>query len=464
MAEVRSAEGVRFETHVPVLIVGAGACGLVAALKATDGGAEVLVLERDAALGGSTAMSSGFVPAGGTRFQREQGIEDDPDRFAEDIQRKAKGRALPALVEAATRAIGPALEWLDERHGIGWRVLDDFLYPGHSRARMHAVEERSGAGLMTRLQNAAEAAGIPVATEAAAQVLYREGDRIVGVGVTRRGAGEERIGCDALILASSGFAGNPALVAAHVAEMADAPVYAHPGNRGEALIWGQTLGAGTDCLGACQGHGSLAHPHGILVTWALMMEGGIQVNAAGERFANEHDGYSEQSVRVLGQEGGIAWCVFGDGLLDLARRFPDFRALEAAGAMKSGKDAAALAEATGLPAGALAETLVEVASIRAGEEADPFERDFTGGQALEAPLHAVKVTGALFHTQGGLLIDGSARVLRGGGAPFPNLLAGGGAACGVSGPDLDGYLSGNGLLTAIAYGALAGESAASQTT
>jgi hypothetical protein len=51
---------------------------------------------------------------------------------------------------------------------------------------------------------------------------------------------------------------------------------------------------------------------------------------------------------------------------------------------------------------------------------------------LEPPYAAVRVTGALFHTQGGLLVDGHARVLRGG-EPVPGLYAAGGAAAGISG-------------------------------
>jgi fumarate reductase flavoprotein subunit len=68
----------------------------------------------------------------------------------------------------------------------------------------------------------------------------------------------------------------------------------------------------------------------------------------------------------------------------------------------------------------------------------------------------VRVTGALFHTQGGLAVDGQARVLRPDGRALPNLYAAGGAACGVSGSRASGYLSGNGLLTAVALGRLAG--------
>ena len=72
----------------------------------------------------------------------------------------------------------------------------------------------------------------------------------------------------------------------------------------------------------------------------------------------------------------------------------------------------------------------------------------------------VKVTGALFHTQGGLAIDGVGRVRRKDGTLLPNLFAAGGAAAGVSGSSAAGYLSGNGLLTATVLGRLAGQAAA----
>ena len=80
-------------------------------------------------------------------------------------------------------------------------------------------------------------------------------------------------------------------------------------------------------------------------------------------------------------------------------------------------------------------------------------------RALTVPFYAVKVTGALFHTQGGLDIDARCRVLREDGTPLPNLLAAGGAARGVSGNAVWGYLSGNGLLSAVAGGYIAAQTA-----
>ena len=121
-----------------------------------------------------------------------------------------------------------------------------------------------------------------------------------------------------------------------------------------------------------------------------------------------------------------------------------------------------MAEAISVPRDALRETFEYVVSCHKGLARDLFGRDFTTKSELEPPFCAVRVTGALFHTQGGLMIDDRARVLRPDGSPLPNLFAGGGAACGVSGPDISGYLSGNGLLTAMAFGAVAGEAAAMQ--
>jgi fumarate reductase flavoprotein subunit len=108
----------------------------------------------------------------------------------------------------------------------------------------------------------------------------------------------------------------------------------------------------------------------------------------------------------------------------------------------------------------LAASFAAVEAMKRGETHDPFGRDLRGAPPLRPPYRAARVTGALFHTQGGLVIDREARVLREDGTPLPNLFAAGGAACGLSGSTAAGYLSGNGLLTATVLGRIAGCSAA----
>ena len=125
----------------------------------------------------------------------------------------------------------------------------------------------------------------------------------------------------------------------------------------------------------------------------------------------------------------------------------------------AGQGAGELAAETDLPVKALSATIEYTAECADGNRTDAFGRDFTGKPALDDALCAVRVTGALFHTQGGLQIDGQARVLRPDGHVIGGLFAGGGSARGVSGARVSGYLSGNGLLTAIALGYLAGQAA-----
>lgn len=450
-----------FAASVDVIVVGAGAAGLIAALAAREGGAEVLALERDAVPQGSTALSSGFVPAAGTKAQKRAGVPDTPDLFIRDLQGKAKGLAEPRLVRALAEAAGPAIDWLTDAHEVPFELVDGFLYPGHSVLRMHGTPRRTGAELMDYLRRAAEHAGIEIVTQAHVHGVHAAADRrVTGVRVDRPDGTSESLGCQALVLACSGFGGNAEMVKRYIPEMADALFLGHAGNTGDAVAWGTALGAGLRDMTAYQGHGSVATPHNILITWALMMEGGFQVNSAGRRFSNEHQGYSEQSVAVLAQPGGVAWNIYDERLHTLGTGFEDYRQAMQAGAIKAGRSIEALATELGLPVDMLATTLGEVTELVTRGATDQFGRRFFGTAPLAAPFYGVKVTGALFHTQGGLLVDEQARVLSERGAPLPNLFAAGGAACGVSGPAVWGYLSGNGLLAAVGFGRLAGQAAA----
>ena len=77
---------------MPVLIVGAGACGTIAALAANERGAEALILERDAKPTGNTSLSGGQIPAAGTRLQRAAGLLDDtPELLYQDLLAKSHG-------------------------------------------------------------------------------------------------------------------------------------------------------------------------------------------------------------------------------------------------------------------------------------------------------------------------------------------------------------------------------------
>ncbi len=446
------------------VIVGSGACGLTAALMLKDLGVEALVLERDAAASGSTALSSGFVPAAQTLAQKRAGIKDSIEAFAADVQSKAHGSAAPHLVNAYCFAVPKAIDALELNHGVEWHVLDQFLYPGHSQYRMHAVNEKTGEGLMNALLKAAERAELTLLNQAHVLELVLDSQgNIVAVGFSRPDQSMEYVKTQALILACNGFGANEELIREHLPAIANAFYAGHHGNDGAAVIWSKGLGAALMDMGAYQGHGSWAMGPGSLITWAIMMQGGVQINAKGERFHNETQGYSEAAVEVLSQPGSQAWAVIDAELLDLAMGFPDFVQAQKLGAVKRCEDIEQLAKLIACDVEVLSKTL----NWPIHDEALAIDQPLQDGKLaharvfkrrLKPPYFAIHVTGALFHTQGGLSIDEHCRVLNSSGQAFKNLWAAGGAARGVSGNAVWGYLSGNGLLSALAGGFLAAQS------
>jgi fumarate reductase flavoprotein subunit len=230
---VLPAEGVAFAAEAPVVIIGAGAAGLTAALAARAAGLDALVLERDPEPRDSTALSAGLIPAAGTRWQRAAGVEDSAPAFAADIMAKAQGASDAALVETVSGAAGPALEWLADSHGLPIGLVDDFRYPGHSVLRMHGLPSRSGAELMDRLREAAVGAGAALVCDAQAMALlvHRNGN-VAGVLVRRPDGSEEHLACRALVRACGGYGGDTMLVSRHVPEMAGALFSAMPAIKG----------------------------------------------------------------------------------------------------------------------------------------------------------------------------------------------------------------------------------------
>ena len=119
---------------------------------------------------------------------------------------------------------------------------------------MHGLTSRTGPELINRLRAAAEANDITIMTCSKAEQLFADADgRIRGIRLLRGDNSGETIGCDALVLACNGYGGNPAMVRELIPEMADALYFGHPGNRGDAVIWGKALGAQLSHLGAYQG-------------------------------------------------------------------------------------------------------------------------------------------------------------------------------------------------------------------
>jgi fumarate reductase flavoprotein subunit len=158
-----------------------------------------------------------------------------------------------------------------------------------------------------------------------------------------------------------------------------------------------------------------------------------------------------------------AWLVYTQASHDAAlEHSPDYRACHEAKAPRFASDTESLLQLTSIDSAGWENTLLELHRCTESNQPDRFGRVFDHGATLSGPVYAIRVTGALFHTQGGLCVNDEARVLAQDGTPFPNLFAGGGSARSVSGPADRGYLPAMGLCTAVTYGRLAGQHAAHQ--
>jgi fumarate reductase flavoprotein subunit len=452
-------------TDVDLLVAGAGG-GLAGALRAAQLGLTVAVAEANEHYlrSSNTAMSTAMIPGAGSRYQRAAGIEDSPQRFLADIERKTGGTAEPAVAHALAQVSAELVEWLADHAGLPVELPTDFTYPGHSAQRVHTIPGRHGSRLLRHLSGAAlrhpridlllpcRLSGLrpgPENNGLTAVLEYPDGT-------------QEDVAARAVLLATSGYGADPALVREHMPEIAAAAYHGSEYATGDALRIGTRLGARTACLDAYQGHAGLSAAARTLVTWTTIMHGGILVNDRGHRFGDETSGYSEYAAVLATQPGEAGWIVFDERIHQLSLAFTDYGDVAGNGAVHTGDTVPGLAAAISVPAGALRASLEEAAAVaRGAQAADRFGRTVFEAP-LSAPFKAVRVVPALFHTQGGLLVDGHARVLTSTGTPVPGLYAAGGAAVGISGHGAHGYLGGNGLLPALGLSYLAATHTATQ--
>ena len=193
-----------------VIVVGGGGSGLAAAIEARAAGARVLLLEKNAAPGGSTAWSVGSVTATGTPHQLRKGIADTPEShwrdmagFNGDLDARDNARLRRVLADD----IPDTFRWL-MAHGV--RFYGPMPEPPHTRPRMHNVLPNSRA-FITHLTRAARQAGVEIRTGARVTALMQEGGRVNGVV-----CGGKTFAAKSVVLAAGDFTSDPELKAQYM--------------------------------------------------------------------------------------------------------------------------------------------------------------------------------------------------------------------------------------------------------
>jgi len=444
-------------SEIDLLVIGAGACGLAGAIAAHDAGLNVAIVEKRERPGGNSSLSTGSIPGAGTKYQRAAGIADSPERMIADLLAVSGHHDADDLTRLMAETSAPLCEWLIDGLGARMELITAYRHVGHSVERLHAPRSRRGQDLVDDLLGFVADRGIPLAVGNPVEGLAAEDGAVAGAVI-----GGETVAARKVLLGTNGFAANRDMVREFCPEIAGADYFGALGSSGEAVLWGRPLGAALGNMGAYQGYAAVAYPQGQLLSWTTIEKGGILVGADGRRFGNEDAGYSGFAPQVMAQ-GEFAWAVYDRRIHEVAALEEEYAEMARMGAVRWADEPRALAEAAGIDPAGLTAAVAEYNAAARGEAGDAFGRRKFALAPLVPPLGIVRVKPGLFHTQGGLLVDRHARVRRAGGGVVPNLFAGGGAAAGISGRSgAAGYASGNGLLTALGLGRIAGLRAAAE--
>ena len=433
-----------------VAVVGAGACGVMTALRAAENPDLVIgVFEKSTREGCNAEISSGSLAAGGTRFQREAGIDDSPEQHAREILAASGDHAMADVVHALCTAAPAYVEWLADALGHPVEIGADLPRAGMSVPRLHTDHGRlGGRHLMRTLRSAlAERPNVALVDESPAIALSSTDGAVDGV-VVEQNSRPLLVRAATVMLALDGFAGNQALMKEHCSGLGE-PFYGGVStSTGDALPWLEELDAGLRNLGSCLRSGLVVVGHGTRVSPSLPFVGAVLLDPDGRRFVDEEaHGYSSLAGLLQQLPGERASIVWDDTAHAATRDSELMRDTIRAGAFRTHDDVSSLATALALPRTTVADSLT----------ASP------GRRQLMPPYHQARVTHGVLASQGGAVIDTRGRVLRRDGAPVPGLRAGGGTAVGLAGPDSGGYSSGNGLLSAFGMGWIVGNDLAGST-
>jgi fumarate reductase flavoprotein subunit len=437
-------------TDADALVIGAGGAGAVAALRAARGGATVIVFEKSTRDGCNTQFSSGSLAAGGTRMQARAGIEDSPERHAHDILAVSKDPESAPLVNAVCAAAPRYVEWLADELGHPLEIGVDMPRAGQSVPRLHTDPQRSGGRLLVRrLRDAmAQLPNITFVDNTPVVGLLYDGVRVSGARV-REHSGEQEVTADEVVLASDGFGNNPELLKRFCPDGASAFYGGVSTSTGDAVAWGEQLGAGLCNMPGYLGHGMVVVGHGTRLNPNLPFLGAMLLDTAGNRFCDEKaQGYSKLAGLIRELPGQRAVLIWDEPAMQLAHHAELMRESIAAKAFSRYEDPESMAASLGLPRDALR---VSLGGFTASSPLVQRSVD-----RLRPPWYAAPITHGILTTQGGLAIDPDGHVLRTDGTPIAGLSAAGGAATGISGPSPDGYSSGNGLLAALGLGWIVG--------
>lgn len=439
------------------VIVGAGGAGLTAAVKASQAGARVLVLEKMPIAGGNSLKATGGMNAAGTQFQAALGITDSGvQAFIEDTMNGGHQINDPALVMTMAVSSADAVDWLAS---IGAELPKVAATGGTVHKYLHEPADGSAVGsyLIARLSAVCEEAGVTVLLNTEATELVMEDGEAVGVKAQDE-AHDYTVKAGAVILATGGFGANFDMMTQYDPSLAGAVSTNHAGATGDGIRMAVAVGADTVDMERIQLHPTVYQETGLLVSESVRSMGAILVNSEGKRFCNDMSTRDAVSAAELAQSDSGAYIIFDQRIVD---NLSSTKKYINNGLTVQADTYEGLAEAMGLSkdaAAAFVQTMATWnAAVAAGEDAEFGRNNGMDEDLSTAPYYAIRIAPGIHHTMGGLKINAETQVLDKQGNAIPGLYAAGETTGGVHGGN---RIGGNAVCDFVVFGRIAGENAA----
>ena len=492
------------EETVDVVVVGAGGAGMTAAITATDAGKKVIVVESQPIAGGNSVRSTGGMNAAKTPYQDKnefaeaagvektlataaekfadnetitalaatvkaqweayqanpQGYFDSVELMELDTLIGGKGKNNPELVKALAENSAAAIEWLAS---IGADVKNVGAFGGASVKRIHRPVNADGkvtavgAYIVPILEKNLQDRNVQFLFDTTANEIIMKDGKAVGIKATGKDGNKVTINAKSVVIATGGFGANAEMVEKYKPELKGFATTNAEGAQGQGIEMATAVGAATVDMDQIQIHPTVhieedGNAH--LITEGLRGDGAILVNAEGKRFYDEVSTRDKVSAAIIAQPEKSAWLVVDQSMVD--------KSAVIAGYIKSGYTVTGatyeeLAKAMGVDEATFVSTMnTWNQAVEAKSDAE-FNRTSFANPLTTAPYYAIKITPAVHHTMGGIVINPKAEVLNEKGEAISGLFAAGEVTGGVHGAN---RLGGNAVADFTVFGRIAGQSAA----
>ena len=492
------------EETVDVVVVGAGGAGMTAAITATDAGKKVIVVESQPIAGGNSVRSTGGMNAAKTPYQDKnefkeaagvektlataaekfadnetitalaatvksqwdayqanpQGYFDSVELMELDTMIGGKGKNNPELVKALAENSAAAIEWLAS---IGAEVKNVGAFGGASVKRIHRPVNADGkvtavgAYIVPILEKNLQDRNVQFLFDTTANEIIMKDGKAVGIKGTGKDGHKVTINAKSVVIATGGFGANAEMVEKYKPELKGFATTNAEGAQGQGIDMATAVGAATVDMDQIQIHPTVhieedGNAH--LITEGLRGDGAILVNAEGKRFYDEVSTRDKVSAAIIEQTDKSAWLIVDQTMVD--------KSAVIAGYIKSGYTVTGatyeeLAKAMGVDEATFTSTMnTWNQAVEAKSDAE-FGRTSFANPLTTAPYYAIKITPAVHHTMGGIVINPKAEVLNEKGEAISGLYAAGEVTGGVHGAN---RLGGNAVADFVVFGRISGQSAA----